>query len=437
MGLDKIALEVLARELSKEYLKKITYLSSISLMDYELNLNEELENFCSIEEKYKILSTALAQVKDELNSINAPDNIDEWQNGITDLMIGYLKGLDLNSMEYPSNTNSLWFLNVINKGYSYIEDAKLVFNNLESSNIHDWTKIINQIQKKSKSNSIFWKEFKSRFHFDALDRSDESNILLIYDLGSSFYSNLSTKLFFVLESHTTNGEVEKEVVIEAFSTVISSFIRKENDLIFNLNRIKDRYDDEVEDVNNKVLLNKIIRANSDLTTSKTFELIKNLEKIKFRISTFQKNRNSKSIVVTKKKHTSSKKKGVEWIGNDDQLAILFDELIETKIMEPINNGNKKEFFDFFKGGLMKRNSFRWKKNINLIAYLFEELKTSNLIDAWNCNYNSVIRNYGFFVSNKNNPILSLKHNKNQYLNNEIGKPINYTSIDTIISKLIK
>lgn len=428
MGLDMRSLESLAREISKEYLKKMEYSSSKNVMDYEVEINNELERYLSDEEKYKALVSFKDDIKKELSLGCLPTDLIEWQNEVTALLKNKLEKLNLSLMEYPQNSNSTWFLNVINKEEKFIDDAKLFLNKFEKSDPKGWAIIIKEIENKSNSNIKFWAEFKTQFNFDSLDRSDQSNMLIIYDLGNNFYLNLSTKLNLILDSFKNQEPLLKKNGIDAFSIVFNSFIRKENDLIDNLNRIKKRYDDTIEDVNYKTLLKKVMDLYPELKIDKNFELIKKLEKIESKISTFvEDNFRNRLVVGGFKKNPEElgttfklvlKTKGLDIEKIDWNIRNSFDKLKKAGFID----GEFKDYKTIFSADTLLSRKITWLGDRNELKYLICKLSGQEFRDTpINKEVRIILKETGNTIFWDNNQIFQKA--ANSFLNKEKGKEI--------------
>jgi hypothetical protein len=166
------------------------------------------------------------------------------------------------------------FLSIIEKGEELIDDAKLYLKKISNSKKDKLDEAIHQIGVKSKLNSIFWDDFNSRFNYGSLNRSDDSNLKLIYALGKDFYKNLNTKLFLVLNENLESKS--ENSTVQALEAVIQSFITKEQAIIDITTRIKEWYDENVEDITYKLLLKKIMDSDEKMHKSIPFELITKL-----------------------------------------------------------------------------------------------------------------------------------------------------------------
>lgn len=279
MGLESHSSSILRIELSKEYLKRITYLLSDSRIDFQTNLIESLNNQYGTEMKFNFLVSEKNRINKEIEQNNFPKTLDEWLSVVNDLMEDKLTQLDLSSMEMSNQLNIDLFLTIIEKGNEFIDDASLFLNKLKKAKEDDWDNIIHQIGSKSKSNALFWDDFDKRFNYNSLNRSDESNLKLIFALGKDFYKNLNTKLFIVLNPYRDSRTENRMEVLDAFTTVIQSFIGKEEDILKITTRIKEWYDENVEDITYKLLLKKIMDDNTEMEENKSFELLMNYKVI--------------------------------------------------------------------------------------------------------------------------------------------------------------
>ena len=275
MGLETHSLGALRIELSKEYKKRITYLLSENRIDFQNELEDSLNKQYGPENKFNYLVSEKNRINEEIEQNNFPKTIDEWLLNVNDLMTDKLTQLDLCSMEMSNQINIDLFLLIIEKSQELIDDATIFLNKLKRAKEDDWDNIIHQIGSRSKSNTLFWDDFNKRFNYKTLDRSDESNLILIYDLGKDFYKNLNTKLFIVLNPYVNSKAKNKENVLKAFTTVIQSFIKKEEDIRQNSIRIKKWYDKNVEDITYKLLLMKIMDNDAGMGKNRAYELITN------------------------------------------------------------------------------------------------------------------------------------------------------------------
>lgn len=279
MGLETHSLGALRLELSKEYKKRITYLLSENRIEFRNELEASLNNLYGPENKFNYLVSEKNRINEEIEQNNFPKTMDEWLLNVNDLMEDKLTQLDLSTMEMSNQLNIDLFLAIIEKSQELIDDATLFLNKLKRAKEDDWDNIIHQIGGKSKSNALFWDDFNKRFNYKSLDRSDESNLILIYDLGKDFYKNLNTKLFIVLNPYVNSKVKNKEIVLKTFTTVIQSFIKKEDDIRKNTMRIKKWYDENVEDITYKLLLMKIMDNDAEMGKNRAFELITNYKLI--------------------------------------------------------------------------------------------------------------------------------------------------------------
>lgn len=125
--------------------------------------------------------------------------------------------------------------------------------------------------------------------------------------------------------------------------------------------------------------------------------------------------------------------GIQWTGDPSKINVLFDELVNNKLIEPIN-GSERLFVDFFTSTIKSTKSFKWKSDQNIIAYLFESLMYNDLIERY-AEYNSIIRDSFFFVTSNEMPIKNLKELKHQYEYSKTGHPRKSSLIDSIIQKI--
>jgi hypothetical protein len=345
--------------------------------------------------------------------------------------------MDLSSMEMSNQLNIDLFLSIIEKGHELIDDAKLFLNKLKKVNEDEWIEVINELGRRSKSNMLFWDNFNKRFTYKVLDRSDKSNLKLIYALGKDFYKNLNTKLLIVLNPHIDSKTENRENILVAFTTVINSFLRKENDILNNTIRIKEWYDRNVEDISYKLLLMKIMEDNTEMKKDYSFELLMNYKAIEQRLLSCSKTETINSIPIIKNKKTLNRTtKGLTWERDPRLIKILYQILLERNIIEPIES-DFHNFVSFFSDKVEIGKCFKWKADFNLLAYLFEELASNNYLSAvpGDFSYNSLIKNTGFFVKSDLKHIKNLKTLKNLYSNSTTGLPRNYKIIDEIILSL--
>lgn len=437
MGLESHSRSILRSELSKEYLKRITYLTSDSRIDFRTDLEENLKNQYSDEKIFNYLVSEKSRIKEIIKNNDFPENIDEWLSYINDLMELRLTQMDLSLVEMSSQLNIDLFLSIIEKGNELIDDANLFLNKLNKVNEDEWSEIIDEIGSRSKSNMLFWDNFNKRFNYDALDRSDKSNLKLIYALGKDFYKNLNTKLLIVLNPYNDSKTGNKEKILIAFTTVINSFLRKENDILNNTIRIKEWYDENVEDISYKLLLMKIMEDNNEMKKNYSFELLMNYKVIEQRLLSCPKTETIIAIPINKnKKALIGTTKGLTWERDPGLIKILYQLLLEKNIIEPIQS-DFNSFNSFFSDNVEIGERFKWKADSNLLAYLFEELAYNNYLSAMprDFSYNSLIKNTGFFVKGDLTHINNLKSLKNLYSNSATGLPRNNKVIDEIISSL--
>lgn len=281
MGLELHSSSILRTELSKEYLSRITYLTSDSRIDFQTNLEESLKNIYDLEKKFNFLVSEKNKIISTIESNKWPHSIEEWSLGINQLIGTKLSELDLSTFEMSNQENIDLFLSIIEKGNELIDDVKRCSKKITNSKKDKLDDIIHQIGIKSKLNVLFWDDFDNRFNYSSLNRSDESNLRLIYTLGKDFYKNLNTKLFLVLNKNI-DSESENSV-IEALEVVIQSFITKEQDIINITTRIKEWYDENVEDITYKLLLRKIMDGDKSMNKNVPFALITNLRIVNSKI----------------------------------------------------------------------------------------------------------------------------------------------------------
>lgn len=274
MGLESHSRSILRSELSKEYLKRITYLTSDSRIDFQTNLEDSLKSNYDPESKFNFLVTEKEKLRKTIEQNKFPETFEEWELSVNRLMDSKLSEVDLSQFEMSNQVNIDLFLSIIEKANEFIDDAKLYLKRISKTNRNEWDDFIHEIGTKSKTNSIFWDDFDSRFDYEALDRSDHSNLKLIYALGKDFYKNLNAKLYLVY--NINKASENNDYVLESLTTVLHSFITKENDILNTTTRIKEWYDENVEDITYKLLLNKIITNDSSLEKNITYELLTKL-----------------------------------------------------------------------------------------------------------------------------------------------------------------
>lgn len=274
MGLESHSRSILRSELSKEYLKSLAYITSDSRIDFQTNLEESLKSIYGPESKFNFLVAEKEKLRKTIELNKFPERIEEWELNINKLMDSKLSEFDLTQFEMSNQVNIDLFLSIIEKAHEYIDDAKLYFKRISKTDKDELDDLIHEIGTKSKINSFFWDDFDSRFDYDALNRSDQSNLKLIYALGKDFYKNLNTKLYLVY--NLNKASKNNELVAESLSTVLHSFITKEKDILKTTIRIKEWYDDNLEDISYKLLLKRIMEIDSSLEQNLPFELLSKL-----------------------------------------------------------------------------------------------------------------------------------------------------------------
>jgi hypothetical protein len=282
MGLESHSRSILRSELSKEYLKRITYLTSDSRIDFQTNLEESLKSIYGPESKFNFLVAEKEKLRKTIEQKKFPERIEEWELGINKLMDSKLSEIDLGQFEMSNKVNIDLFLSIIEKSDEFIDDAKLYLKRISKTKRSEWDDFIHQIGKKSKDNALFWDDFDLSFDYNTLDRSDYSNLKLIFALGKDFYKNLNTKLYLV---QNKNLQLEDEhLVAQSLATVLLSFIRKEEDIRKTKVRIKKWYDDNVEDITYKLLLKRIMESDKTMFENESFELITKLSIVNDKIT---------------------------------------------------------------------------------------------------------------------------------------------------------
>lgn len=274
MGLESHSRSILRSELSKEYLKRITYLTSDSRIDFQTNLEESLKSIYGPESKFNFLVAEKEKLRNTIELNKFPERIEEWELSINKIMDSKLSEIDLSQFEMSNQVNIDLFLSIIEKANEYIDDAKLYLKRILKTDRNEWDDLIHEIGKKSKINSLFWDDFDSHFVYDSLNRSDQSNLKLIYTLGKDFYKNLNSKLYLV--NNINKASENNKLVEESLSTVLQSFITKEKDLLNTTIRIKGWYDDNLEDISYKLLLQRIMENDATMEQNMPYELLTKL-----------------------------------------------------------------------------------------------------------------------------------------------------------------
>ena len=292
MGLDGYSNKnIIIEGITSEYSSFINYSLDDEIIEFHLDLGRQVERK-GIEYLIATEKTILKKVE----SNNYPKNLCDWELDARDKLSKRLEQLDLNMMEFAKSKNLDLFLNILVESENYIEYATNFLKLLKKTNRDNWINEILKVAKKTKANIKRWSEFDG-FQYDDIDRSDVSNLKLILRLGRDFYKNLYTKLLIVLERSSNDKKISDKEVLDSLGVVLDSFITKEKTIIEVLTRIKDTYDDKVEDVNIKSLLNKIIKDNEIKNTKESFLLISKLNIIDMYIRQFPKPETVRSKII--------------------------------------------------------------------------------------------------------------------------------------------
>ena len=272
MGLDGFSnTNLIIDGVVREYSSFINYLIEDGRIEFHLDLDNQAHR-----KGIDYLISTEKKLLKKVESNNSPRDLSEWEIDVRDRLGQRLELLDLNMMEFAKSKNLNLFLNIIVVSENYIEYATKFLEQLKKSNRDNWINEILKVAKKTKSNLKIWEEFEQEFKYEDVDRSDVGNLNLICRLGRDFYKNLYTKLLIVLEQFSDLDKVSESDVIDSFTVVINSFVTKEKTIIEVLTRIKDTYDDKVEDVNFKSLLKKIVDKDLNLKAGSSFLLISKL-----------------------------------------------------------------------------------------------------------------------------------------------------------------
>lgn len=363
MGLDGYSNKsIIIDGITREYSSFINYLIEDDRIEFHLDIDNQTHRKGS-----DYLISVENKLLKQVESNNSPRDLSEWEIDVRDRLSQRLELLDLNMMEFAKSKNLNLFLNIIVVSENYIEYATKLLEQLKKSNRDNWINEILKVAKKTKSNLKVWEEFEQEFKYEDVDRSDVGNLNLICRLGRDFYKNLYTKLLIVLEQFSDLDKVSESDVLDSFTIVINSFVAKEKTIIEVLTRIKDTYDDKVEDVNFKSLLTKVVDKDLNLKAGSSFLLISKLKIVdeyirKYPVSEMKKRVGTTSMPNNLHVHNYARLY--------DDINILRDSLRDNNFIETIR---LNEFSSIFSNKNIDK-PIKWIGTQAELSYLVKSLK---------------------------------------------------------------
>lgn len=299
MTLDQFPIQELVKILVEKYFYRKEYFSHREITQFIKEINDELLVKYSDKVKSNYLIEKLNLLKKELLKNNLKDdvNISDFKIIIRNRITDCLKLMDLSLMEFSNQPNIDIMQEIIERCYYYLDEISIMSEYFENTDLSKGKgeEFINMLISKSKANHILLKGINKRFHYDLDDENDNQSIDSFSHSLNTFYDELAIKLTNIIkdgaeEQIVMHLYVEGDVIpdedkIEEFDPYSPKNIKKaikkllDNKVsnlktwIEEIEQIKQKYDENVEDINFDKLLREVTFGEYKIQDNNEFIII--------------------------------------------------------------------------------------------------------------------------------------------------------------------